>query len=85
MLGIRDDLRQLGKHLAAIANAQTEGVWSCKEGLELVGADLELGAVQDDVVRIAQAIAQLRGIDVDVLARATSANVRRVLKLDPAR
>ena len=32
-----DDVGQLGKHLAAVAHAQAEGVLAGKEGLELVG------------------------------------------------
>ena len=36
MFGTGDDLRQFGKHLAAVAHAQTESIWSSKESLELI-------------------------------------------------
>ena len=54
MLGTGDDLRQFGKHLAAVANTQTKGVGPCEEGLELVGQH----RVESDRARPANARAQ---------------------------
>ena len=76
VLRARNDVGQLGKHLAAIAHAQRKGVLPRKEGTKAVGQQ----RVKCDGTRPTDACAQR----VAVAEAATSDHARKVFQIDAA-